>query len=279
MYLYVAETKKDNDNHLTAEIIEEITQEELDDLNSAFTFCGIYHRINQIKDIVIENGIEFQQYMKSDNLSSMSFQGVSPEKLILIANKLVFNYASSIKTYIDMETRLLRKNKGENELKLFRSICSQMYDNSIEYRFWANFRNYVVHCEFPYAVFHNSIDDGCKVICLKDDLLKFDNWKHSKNDIEKMDNEIDIPSLVNNMSSKIIVLFWDFFTYFGQEIVDGIEKYGSFCRRHNVKAPAIMKSDEKDQFENMNMQPLPVQKLFASFEALKQNPNVNIHYK
>ena len=39
MYLYVAETKKDNDNHLTAEIIEEITQEELDDLNSAFTFC------------------------------------------------------------------------------------------------------------------------------------------------------------------------------------------------------------------------------------------------
>ena len=30
MYLYVAETKKDNDNHLTAEIIEEITQEELD---------------------------------------------------------------------------------------------------------------------------------------------------------------------------------------------------------------------------------------------------------
>lgn len=38
-----------------------------------------------------------------------------------------------------------------------------------------------------------------------------------------MDNEIDIPSLVNNMSSKIIVLFWDFFTYFGQEIVDGIE--------------------------------------------------------
>ena len=236
MYLYVAETKKDNDNHLTAEIIEEITQEELDDLNSAFTFCGIYHRINQIKDIVIENGIEFQQYMKSDNLSSMSFQGVSPEKLILIANKLVFNYASSIKTYIDMETRLLRKNKGENELKLFRSICSQMYDNSIEYRFWANFRNYVVHCEFPYAVFHNSIDDGCKVICLKDDLLKFDNWKHSKNDIEKMDNEIDIPSLVNNMSSKIIVLFWDFFTYFGQEIVDRIEKYGSLglFRAHEV---------------------------------------------
>lgn len=35
MYLYVAETKKDNDNHLTAEIIEEITQEELDD----FKFC------------------------------------------------------------------------------------------------------------------------------------------------------------------------------------------------------------------------------------------------
>lgn len=31
--------KKDNDNHLTAEIIEEITQEELDDLNSAFTFA------------------------------------------------------------------------------------------------------------------------------------------------------------------------------------------------------------------------------------------------
>jgi hypothetical protein len=46
-----------------------------------------------------------------------------------------------------------------------------------------------------------------------------------------------------------------------------------------VKAPAIMKSEEKDQLENMNMQPLPVQKLFASFEALKQNPNVNIHYK
>ena len=77
------------------------------------------------------------------------------------------------------------------------------YDKNMEYRFWMNFRNYIVHCEFPYSIYQESVDNGCKIICTKEHLFQFDNWKHSKADIQQMDKQIDLPALVDNMSAMI----------------------------------------------------------------------------
>ena len=178
-----------------------------------------------------------------------------------------------------METRILRKKSSQTSLDSFNNLCHTFYDKHLEYRFWSNFRNYIVHCEFPYTIFQNSIETGCKIICTKDHLLQFDNWKHSKNDIMKMDEIVNLPVLVDNMSSLIYALYIDFFSYFATEIIKGIETYGDFCRRYDVKNPVIFKTENKDKLTRNHIQPLPINELKASFDILKNNPNISINIK
>lgn len=278
--LYVAEISHPEETNADIVIKNEITQEELAQLNSSFRVCSIYHCITQIKNIVVENGESFKMYMSPQNLKKIRANHVSPERAITLANKAVLNYASSIKTYIDMETRLLKKKSSKEAVASFEKLCHGFYDQNMEYRFWANFRNYIVHCEFPYSVYQESVDSGCEIICTKEHLLQFENWKHSKADIQQMGDIIDLSALVDNMSSMIYALYIDFFGYFATDILDGIAVYGEFCRKYNVKAPVIFKIENgKETLAGSHCQPLPIRELEASFDVLKNNPRVEIEIK
>lgn len=277
MYLFVAETLHDGKNPTGIEIRKQISPEELDQLNSAFRVCGSYHAITQIKDIVIENGNVFKAFMTSENLRQLGVHKVAPERVITMANKNILNYASSIKTYIDMESRLLKKRASKAAADAFATMCSHFYDTTIAYRFWVNFRNYVVHCEFPYSIYRESIEDGCRIICTRERLLQFDNWKHSRVDIEAMPDEVDLPGMVDDMSSIIYALYIDYFRYFSTEIVEGIRIYGEFCRKYDVTYPIIFKTLDPKKVEGGHYQPLPIKELQASLEMLKNNPNVEIN--
>lgn len=279
LHLYVAETDHPKGTKADIVVKDEITQEELASLNSAFRVCSLYHSITQIKEIVVENGESFKRFMSPQNLQEIRKLNIPPERAITLANKAVLNYASSIKTYIDMEARLLKKRGTAADFKLFEDMQHAFYDNNMEYRFWANFRNYIVHCEFPYSVYQESVENGCKIICTKEHLLLFDNWKHSKADIQKMNDHVDLPSLVDNMSSMIYAFYIDFFSHFAKEILDGISTYGQFCRKYDVKAPIILKMIDRTQIAGSHFQPLPVKELKASFDILKSNPRIQIDVK
>lgn len=277
LYLYVAETYHPENTDTTITIKDEITQHELEQLNSAFAICGIYNSITQIKDIVVENGESFKRFMMSQNLQELRKQNISPGRLITLANKSVLNYASSIKTYIDMETRILKKRANKDALEQFKDLQHSFYDGTMEYRFWVNFRNYIVHCEFPYSIFHASIEDGYKIICSKERLLQFDNWKHSRADIERLNDQIDLTAFVDEMSSLIFAFYIDFFSYFAQDIVSGINIYGEFCKKYDVRVPVIFKTKTRNQFVGSSFQPLPIKELQEALDVLKSNPHVEIN--
>ena len=277
IHLYVAETDHPQGSKTDIVLKDEITQEELSQLNSAFRVCSLYHSITQIKDIVIENGESFKRFMTPQNLKALREHNISPEKSIMLANKSALNYASSIKTFIDMEKRLLTKHSTSDAVKIFEDMQHLFYDKYVEYRFWANFRNYIVHCEFPYSIYQESIETGCKIICTKEHLLRFDNWKHSKKDIQEMESQIDLPSLVDNMSGMIYAFYIDFFRHFANDITDGIKTYGEFCRKYDVRVPVIFKLKSKEIVEGSHFQPLPVKELKASFDILTSNPNVTMN--
>ena len=277
LYLYVAETYHPESTDTTITIKDEITQHELEQLNSAFAICGIYNSITQIKDIVVDNGESFKRFMMSQNLQELRKQNISPERLITLANKSVLNYASSIKTYIDMETRILKKQANKDALEQFKDLQHSFYDSIMEYRFWVNFRNYIVHCEFPYSIFHASIEDGYRIICSKERLLQFDNWKHSRDDIERLNDQIDLTAFVDEMSSLIFAFYIDFFSHFAQDIVSGINIYGKFCKKYNVRVPVIFKTKTRNQFVGSSFQPLPIKELQEALDVLKSNPHVEIN--
>lgn len=276
LILFVADNIEVN-GEPTISIKCEITDDELEVLNSAFSFCGIYNSITQIKDIVIENGESFKRYMSSKNLKRVQSEKTSPKRAIMLANKAVLNYATSIKTYIDMETRLIKENLTEKIFKQFSESCHKLYDTRMEYRFWVNFRNYIIHCEFPYSVCEESVEDGLHIICTKERLLRFKNWKHAEADIQTMEEQIDLPKLVDNMSAMIYGLYIEFFRFFADQIISGIKIYGEFCRKHEVNQPIIVKTADRNALVGANMQPLPIKELKASFDILKSNPNIQIN--
>lgn len=274
--IYVAEQIFDSSN-LTISVKDQITQKELDKLNRAFLISPLYQSITQIKDIVIQNGIDFQIYMDTNHLQQLRNNNMSSDELIMNANKLSLNYATSIKTYIDMETRILKKNKSNKDYKDFHDLCSKFHDSHSEYRFWANFRNYVVHCEFPYCKYVETLGSNCRVVCTKEHLLNFDNWKHSKKDIMNMSEEINLPAMVNVMSGLINALYINFFVFFKELITDGISIYGDFCRVHSVESPTIIRVKNPMDLAGCNMQPLPVKELIEAFNVLKSNPNIHVN--
>lgn len=279
LHLYVAETDTPENSKSDIVLKDEITQEELQQPNSAFRVCSLYHSITQIKDIVVENGESFKRLLSPNSLQELKKHNIPPERAITLANKSVLNYASSLKTYIDMEKRILTKRASKESVKHFDDMQHTFYDNQVAYRFWANFRNYIVHCEFPYSIYQESVENGCKIICTKEHLLMFDNWKHSKADIEKMDDIIQLPDLVDDMSSMILAFYIDFFSHFAEDIISGINTYGEFCGKYNVRVPAIFKLENKEQLAGSHFQPLPVKELKASFEILKSNPKIKFEIK
>lgn len=273
-HIYVAETSMGTDNTPIVEFRAEISQSELNEINDNFIFTGTHYRITEIKNIVVENGEEFKKWMNSSNLQQCRDRGFKAERMILLSNKFVLNYVSSIKTYIDIESRLLNEKTDKKER--FLSLTHNFYDQHMEYRFWVNFRNYVVHCSLPYTVFQEVEGKQCQVICTREHLLEFKNWKHSKEDIEKMPEQIDLVSMVDTMSSFIYALYLDFYASFSQEIADGIAGYGKFCRKYDVKQPVIIKTNAPLDVAHGKMHPLPVHQLYEAFQVLKQNPKVEI---
>ncbi len=276
MHFFVGYVDHIEDKSPFYKIGNEISQEKYNELMSCFKICGIHHSISQIKNIVIENGIDFKMYMKKDNLTRLKEQKMSFDKMVLLANKCVLNYATSIKTYIDMETRLLDKYKTSKEKKEFHSLCSKFYDTTVEYRFWVNLRNYVTHYDFPYSSICDSIENACEIICLRSHLLEFDNWKQSKKDIVSMESEIDLPTLVDDMSAMILALYINFYTFFIDEIIKSINKVDLFLKEQKVKEPVIFKLVDKRNISSANMSILPIMDLKSIFKILKSNPNIKI---
>lgn len=276
MNLYVAEQELDENKKYTIRVVEEISQEELDSLNKGFAFCGIRHSITEIKNIVMENGENFKSWMNKENLRKQYAEGMTSEKIVLTANKLILNYAASLKTYVDIEIRILSQNK-KKELERFNNLTHTFYDNKMEYRFWMQFRNYVVHCAFPYTEFRVDEENGVQVICEKKHLLEFQNWKQAQVDVEKMNEMVDLTQLIDPMSTIIYEMYIDFHAIFGKEIVDGNSCYAEFRRKHGVKHPIIMKSRGATKIDECRVQPLMEKELCEAFEILRKNPNVKIN--
>ena len=94
-----------------------------------------------------------------------------------------------------------------------------------------------------------------------------------------MNEQVDLPSLVDNMSSLIYAFYIDFFSHFTNIIIDGIGIYSEFCRKYDVKVPVIIKIADEKKLNEIRMQPLPINELKASFEILKNNPSIIITEK
>lgn len=268
--LYVAEL---SDNGI--EVLHEVSQEELDELKTSYPNFKAFHRMTELKDIVIENGMDFKEWMQKDNIEKCYFNHISTEKLVQTSNKLAFNFGTSIGTFLDIESNLLKKYRPGAEIKL-KTLESSFYDGNIEYRFWTRFRNYVVHYALPYTGLEADGANGIQIVCKKKHLLEFEKWNQVRNDIENMDENVNLPIMVEKMNVMIDALYTHFYTYFSEEIGNATIKFGEFCKKHGTQNPVIVKAEDLRKMEGICVQPLPKKELFQALKMLKENPNVKV---
>jgi hypothetical protein len=132
------------------------------------------------------------------------------EYWFLDLNRLILNFLSAVRTYLDhTETRLKReKSKYPEEIKFFEVITSYAYDNNFSYRFLYNLRNYAQHCGLPsgnisiksYENTTGEVINSLTILLVRDQLLeKFDGWKAVRKEIAIRDEHFDIIPLIDSM--------------------------------------------------------------------------------
>lgn len=123
------------------------------------------------------------------------------EQSVQEINRLLLNYLSSFRTYLDhLTTRYSRlEQQGSTYLKDFKKITSTCYDTSFFYRFFYKLRNYVQHCGLPISYMHTSetADKGSVKITIstgfnRDVLLDGFDWGSVRNDLLKQPERLEL---------------------------------------------------------------------------------------
>lgn len=149
---------------------------------------------------------QLQEYVKDDFELALNHPEAM-EMVFLNLNRLLLNYLSAVKTYIDhTETRLSRTyGKESAEFKLFKSEIKKAFDDHFEYKFLYYLRNYAQHCGLPSGAVHTNSkgdENGNTINTLsllfdRDNLLaSFKDWRHVEKELSEMNEHFDVMPLV-----------------------------------------------------------------------------------
>lgn len=198
------------------EFLDELTQEQFDKFQVSILQIEELNNIKRLLDFVLTNDEEIVYFINQSQQTltrmSMSLHILRRKDYNFVysnINRLLLNYLSSIKTFIDhLETFIKRKFGNESyEFSELKKLLSSIYDNSFSYRFFIKLRNYTQHVGLP---IHNmffstylkqeeklTLKGDLKISFNRDRLLSdFKKWGIVKEDIEKEEERFDlIPNL------------------------------------------------------------------------------------
>ncbi len=134
---------------INVEFLDSLSEVQLKNAQSHISVIEELHNIRRLKEFVILNDKEIIDYInltleKFIHKSEISWNNVTREDgdlAFLHANRLILNYLSSIRTFIDHSETFFKKKYGNKskEALLYKEILSQFFDNSFAYRFFINY--------------------------------------------------------------------------------------------------------------------------------------------
>jgi len=186
---------------------------EEDEIRNLLTIKELF-RITQINHNTIKRF--FEDYDKKMRASRILIDPILHLNRIRI-NSDFMNYLFSFRTYLDHCLTLYSRQYGSksDEINDFKSLCSQLFDENFEYRFFYKLRNFTQHCGLPIEIFKTkfSIREGkydiqiCCQIDPKQLLKKYDEWgnivKPELKSKSKLNNKIDVLTSVNNFNNHL----------------------------------------------------------------------------
>ena len=209
-------------DEIRIEFLDEISIDEFEKMDLIIKEIEEFNSINKLRDFVIENDhriIIFLRQSTTDLLqNSESWNSVGKddiEKVFYETNRLLLNYLTSVKTFLDhSETKLNRKfGKESDELTLFKNVTSTFYDSSFAYRFFYKLRNYAQHIGLPLTNIGFTSEYNREINLMKgilrayfksSELLeKYDSWSIVKEDFKNREPEIDLTTILYEMTHNI----------------------------------------------------------------------------
>jgi len=191
--------------------VRQLTEDEFNKFREYITILSKLSFDEGLFQIVELNYEEFALRMEHLSDPSNQIEYFKSNRVLLNTNRLVLNFLSSTRMYLDhMETRLKRKYGNDSKEYIgFKKETSHAYDNNFAYRFLYKLRNYTQHCGLPARSFQ-MVDQAesnstFKLFLSKKELLEqFDSWSLMiKKELETLDHQFDIVPLIE---SKFLLL-------------------------------------------------------------------------
>jgi hypothetical protein len=198
--------------------VRNLTQEEYSKYEKAYSEIGRYMQSGELFTVTLLNHDDFFQALNGYLDIFKEVQDVGKhnlDRVILDLNRKILNYLCSMRTFLDHNETDINRSHGKEELKYFKKICADHYDNSFAYRFLYKLRNYSQHCGMPIGnlVINAEKDDKSKsgkkltvsLVFDRDQLLsRYDEWKSSlKNEISEMPAYFAIAPLLEEMMFRL----------------------------------------------------------------------------
>lgn len=186
---------------------------------------NIHHHImhQELFYIFLTNYVEFNKYfesvvnsfLKRENFNLLDNNLPELKYVSRNANRFLFNYLSSARTYLDHSEKYLKNKYGNNSTQFnsFKSYTSSLFDNFFEYRFIYKLRNYAQHCGLPINSITFSVDNkdllkrtiNLNPLFLKSELKKnYKEWGQKINeDFDFQPEEISVRQIIGNYYKNI----------------------------------------------------------------------------
>ena len=272
---YAVSVEKSSINEETKIVVKnEITKEEFENLFRVANFLKDIMPAKEAHRIVIRNGRELLYFLSDKNLKDqLLIKKCNKRNFITDANRLTFNFCASMRTFVDYAKTAV-KRKGEE--KDFKNIISQIFDESLEYRFFEKLRNYIIHYSYPFIGIEMSAPDFVKIVCRKEYLQEYDGWGAIvKKDLLSMPEEIDVRQYIEPLLVRLETIHMMMYYYYAQDYCTASTAFASFQKKYHLKEPATM-CIEGDLEGKITIHPLSLEAIAEGLEQLKHNPYVNL---
>lgn len=210
------------EKEIRIEFLDEMSVQDFEKIKIIIKEIEELNSIDKLQGFVIENDNQVINFLRQSSRellqNSESWNSVKKEDIENVfyeSNRLLLNYLTSIKTFLDhSEAKLNRKfGKNSKELIEFKSVTSFFYDNSFAYRFFYKLRNYAQHVGLPLTDVSFTMEYDREINLMKgslrayfksSDLLeKYDSWSIVKDDLRNGEPEINLSTILFEMTHNI----------------------------------------------------------------------------
>ncbi len=165
-----------------------ISENEFSQFRQQCQILTSYTSIRSLLYTASKNGNELSEYLDPMKLYG-KYCAAKPSinKVVREANRLALNFASALRTLVEISTNEIR---GDQDKKAkYEAFQRDVFDNVLGYRFWIRLRNYLVHRSMLYE--GCSVTAGSVVLSVSSSsLLEWHGWNaQQREDIELLDGD------------------------------------------------------------------------------------------